>query len=118
MMRLHSMKCLKAREQWSRESSEWAARWPDHCFQCGGWGGAKHQYDPSPAGVGLSPGWMWNWEACPSCTKQCRCGRCGAATVEEEGACSKCGWNHDDGRPGQPECWCWEEQHQEEDWWS
>lgn len=102
----HTSECIQAQVDFDRASKAWQARWPRHCLQCGGWGGGGYSYDPSPAGVGLSPGQMWEWEPCPSCTGQGLCGRCTGAIKDASLPCPHCGWNHDDGRPATPECWC------------
>ncbi|WP_422928596.1 hypothetical protein [Singulisphaera sp. PoT] len=98
------------------EIAAWDARWPNHCKACGGTGGSSSAYDPSPAGVSLSPGHFYDFEPCEACAGSGICPRCGTAglTSEErgddstgDGPCSACGWNGSrDMPPADPECWC------------
>ena len=37
------------------------------CETCEGRGWVSVRFDPSPAGVALSPGWMEDVEPCPDC---------------------------------------------------
>ena len=46
---------------------DWTAKWPDHCPYCKGHGGTYSEYDSSPAGVGLAPGTMTDFEPCEHC---------------------------------------------------
>lgn len=82
----------------AKHNKEWRVKWPNHCEACGGWGGQHYAYDPSPAGVGLSPGCMYDVDVCEALPPK-TCHRCGEAGLDEDGdgPCSNCGWNYDDG---------------------
>lgn len=85
--------------------ANWASRWPNHCRKCEGRGGIETQYDPSPPGISLSAGWMYELELCETC--QCvdpaRCPRCGVDILdwqhfqEDETPCPYCGWDWGNG---------------------
>ena len=93
------------REEVYQEQAVWAKRWPKHCPECEGRGGTVTKFDPSPAGVSLSPGWMVEFDLCPAC--QCSdpvtCPRCGVEIddwqvfQEDEMPCPHCGWAWGDG---------------------
>jgi hypothetical protein len=102
----HTDECLSAHARWQQDDQQWLARWPHHCRRCGGWGEGSELYDPSPSGVALPPGYIHLSDPCPECVERGLCPRCGASGLPEDGPCAACGWNHDDGRPPQPECWC------------
>lgn len=108
--------------------AKYTAEWPDHCEQCNGWGGATSYYDPSPAGVGLSPGSFADYEPCFTCLEEGKCPRCsGPADLvespdgDEYYACTVCGWDELKKLPGVPDdvpfhmdCTCWEDEAIEE----
>lgn len=117
----------KERNWWDRIL--WQARWSEYCTHCEGEGGSVSYYDPSPAGVSLSPGYMVDWDPCPHCTEKGICPRCGAdlplvtyedfdgtLVVDDETdpnkPCLRCGWNPDkpDICPPLMECECWYEE--------
>ena len=52
-------------------------RHPKYCRRCGGAGVKTESYDPSPAGVSLSPGSMTEDVACPECAEKNLCSLCG-----------------------------------------
>lgn len=102
----------------------YATKYPSYCQHCGGWGGSVYSYDPSPAGVSLSSGCMYDWEPCPECLEKGICPRCGtqhdpdSEWWAEPSGCPSCGWTEDDGTEwhrqtdGMPppwECYCWED---------
>ncbi len=107
----HSPECVAATERAQAARVAWAARWPNHCEACGGWGGATSYYDPSPAGVSLSAGFLQDFDPCAECSDKGRCGRCGGP-VTDDGPCPACGWNCDDGMPQLQDgpCACVEEE--------
>ena len=98
---------------------DWTAKWPDHCPYCKGHGGTYSEYDPSPAGVGLAPGTMTDFEPCEHCIgadagKQViviqdqepyeetfqlgYCPRCHKLmNAELDNPCPHCGWDWDNG---------------------
>ena len=51
--------------------------WPNYCRKCNGFGAAFEKYDPSPAGIGLSPGYMVESHLCSECVERGKCPRCG-----------------------------------------
>lgn len=77
-MTQHTAQCIEAQAAHQQVVDEYNRQWPKHCTTCGGWGGSVSYYDPSPSGVGLSPGYMTEYDPCPDCTEQNRCPRCGA----------------------------------------
>ena len=99
----------EAYERHKAELSAWQSKWPEACEECGGWGGQSYSYDPSPAGVSLAPGSMYEFDPCeaPGCVSEGFCARCGKPTLSEipgvfeegQGPCKNCGWNYDDGAP-------------------
>lgn len=58
--------------------------YPNYCTNCQGWGGRGYSYDPSPAGVSLSPGSLWDFDPCPKCAQRGYCPRCGLKTLLDE----------------------------------
>ena len=106
----HSKECLERTAKVMILIAEWTAKWPDYCTKCDGRGEFVYSFDPSPAGVSLSPGTLEDVEPCGQCTEQGICARCGEAGLNPEtgeGPCSHCGWNYDDCLPHMPECFCW-----------
>lgn len=112
----------EAKINFEREILAYKAKWPNYCEECGGWGGHVSYYDPSPSGIGLSPGYMMDYDPCAECLEQDICPRCGFKTpdifvegeYEDYYQCPKCGWKEgDEGIPQEPpwppECTCWEE---------
>lgn len=129
-MTTHSQACILAYEHYQKELADWLSRWGyTYCQECKSYGVLTDTYDPSPAGVGLSSGWMESEEPC-SCTsldndrEQPRCPRCGTdweisydgegdpiCLITEQGfPCPSCEWNWgkglDDTLPVEPECFC------------
>jgi hypothetical protein len=101
--------CRAAFAEYSRQCREYEERWSDHCDTCHGAGGWMVAYDPSPAGVALSPGFMWEFEPCQDCEGLCpRCAQ--PMDHNEDTPCPHCGWNwgksEGDAMPESPECWC------------
>lgn len=66
------------------DQQEYDRVWPNHCSNCDGWGVFYSKYDPSPAGVSLSPGYMVDVEVCEKCIDQGICPRCGEHTIVPE----------------------------------
>lgn len=106
--------CQSRMEAHNRVVREYEEKYPGHCETCRGWGGRTYSYDPSPAGVGLSPGCMWDFDPCEDCTCQGKCPRCGEKVEglgDENVPCPHCGWTEKDGGlPEAPECWCFYEE--------
>jgi len=112
----HTKACLENTEHRKRLRIEYTSSWPYYCRRCGGWGGHWYQYDPSPPGVALSPGYMVDVDPCPLCCEQLGvCPRCGESLPEEfwenDAPCQHCGWSWYGGDhlgiPEHWECYCW-----------
>ncbi|MEK6860492.1 MAG: hypothetical protein AABY07_00845 [Nanoarchaeota archaeon] len=73
----HSQQCIKNQAKTEKEREEYLKRYPNYCRKCNGEGGESFSYDPSPAGVSLSPGFMIEFEPCDTCTEKGICARCG-----------------------------------------
>lgn len=115
---MHTTECQAQIDSRAKAIATWKAQRPDHCEECMGVGGTVTRYDPSPAGVGLSPGWMTDFEPCELCVMNSCCPRCGEHGLSDEddgdkttgaGPCWNCGWNYNDACPAEPECCCWPE---------
>jgi hypothetical protein len=116
----HFDDCVKAFAQYEKEKAEFERMFPNYCRACGGWGGHSYRYDPSPAGVSLSRGYMEDWDPCAECVEKGKCPHCAGEIVDRSGdgdwACPKCGWSEvpkspvgqilANGLPEEPECWC------------
>ena len=114
----HSKECMDNFDAWQKEMDAYNEQWENHCGECSGWGGRYYSYDPSPAGVGLSPGSFTDFDTCPHCIDLGHCPRCSAAwnplqpnpLEDDEAACPNCGWTvNTPGAPESPECFCYEE---------
>jgi len=120
----HFPDCVAAFEAYRKKKEDFEKKFPLYCRKCGGHGGRVVRYDPSPRGVGLSPGYMEDFDECPDCYAIGICPRCTAALVSDGGeytdkfGCPTCGWKDDPlgpGLPEQPECWCDERRTFEKD---
>ena len=108
--------CKAQQARWKIVTAEYETAWPSYCRKCDGQGGHGYYYDPSPAGVSLSSGQMFDYDPCPECVEKGICPRCGNQVWTEDDfgsdlvTCSACGWKEEDpdAAPEQPECWCWE----------
>lgn len=58
--------------------------WCERCGSCGGHGGSDYAFDPSPSGVSLSPGFMWDWDPCEDCTGAGICPSCGTQLSDDD----------------------------------
>lgn len=79
-------------------------------------------FDPSPSGVGLSLGYMTEFEECQDCLAQEICPRCGFNQVDigehwEDVVCENCEWDQHEAEmdmhgkycmPEEPDCNCFE----------
>lgn len=127
----HTRFCKEQFAKHDKIVAEYQKRWPNYCRSCNGWGGTYSQYDPSPAGVSLSPGYILEFDTCPSCLEEGVCPRCGetSSLIEldvEDGDdihCPECGWRSDCnchdmsemwGLPCPPVCMCELEQELKE----
>ena len=108
----HTDHCIKVQEDYKREKELFERVFPNYCRNCRGWGGFGYYYDPSPAGVSLGSGSMYDWEPCGHCIENALCPLCGKDIVEGEmhWFCPSCGWieGESEGLRDEPECYCWE----------
>ena len=73
-------------------NEKYKSDWPNHCTVCRGWSGIFSSYDPSPAGVALSPGNMMDFDSCEECYDKRVCCRCAAPLGEKDDEkCPSCG---------------------------
>lgn len=104
----------------------WYDEHPQACRKCGGWGLIYTQYDPSPAGGGLAPGYLEDVDLC-ECLENDTCPVCGQIELEWRNddmncKCSRCGYDDEHPQktaaPPEPECYCWEREldEQMEEW--
>lgn len=103
--RHHSEACDKDSAAAKAAHEAYFVQWPNACRKCSSWGGHGSSYDPSPSGVGLSPGSMYDFDPCDDCWGKMKCSRCGLDPAWPEdsdgsGACPSCGWT--DGTDGAP----------------
>jgi len=119
----HTQECNERQFKHLTDVAKFEAAHPKYCKHCNGWGMFFSTYDPSPAGVGLSPGTMTDSNPCPACVDNNLCPLCASELTGEWGEednlmrCSnpECNWNElvEDGLPEAPECLCWEEQQED-----
>ncbi len=119
---MHSPECLKAEAAYDKERRAFEKKYPNYCRACQGWGSRVYRFDPSPAGMSLSPGYMEDWEPCTECVEKGKCPRCGSPLFEKRNKpdtlhCRKCKWNTNEkfeGIPERPECECYFSQVEEQ----
>lgn len=111
----HRESCTKAFEKYNADVQKYEQKYPKYCKKCEGWGGKWTKFDPSPPGVALAPGYMWDFDPCPDCVDQGICPRCQKTLDmdmrEEFFICHDCGWTDEDngedyGIPPYPQCHC------------
>jgi len=119
----HTRFCNDQFKKHDKIVTEYEKKWPNYCKKCNGWGGFWSQYDPSPAGIALAPGYMLDFEPCDQCIEEGICPRCGqtSSLIEldvEDGddiICPNCNWKSDNncqdmsemwGLPQPPVCMC------------
>jgi len=107
----HTIECEENAVKANLDREIWEARWPNYCRTCEGAGASFESYDPSPAGVSLSPGTMTDVSICPDCAEKGICSRCGKQAWDPEKddcspPCPHCGWDGKDCLPAAPECLC------------
>jgi hypothetical protein len=126
----HTAQCLAAQARHEQARADFERLYPQACknSKCLATGLLWSSYDPSPVGISLSPGVMWDAEPCPDCLGKEVCPRCGKPVVEAEATAPNgnhwsvwlcmdggCGWRDDAQyggtgdvrRPEAPECECW-----------
>jgi hypothetical protein len=104
----HTLACLLATTRYIAEMLTFAARYPQACQACLGWGGHTWSYDPSPAGVSLGSGFLIDGEPCAACEGSedlPTCALCGQICQEDGTRLCTCPPNA--GLPEGPECLCW-----------
>lgn len=110
----HTIECIERNKRWDKKVAEYEKKYPNHCEFCDGWGGKWSYYDPSPSGVGLSSGYMTDFDPCPDCLEQGLCPMCKDVLMESNGVgdlfCERCQKSDFEGIPQSPECWCWEQE--------
>jgi len=117
----HTPECKADQAKYEEAVALYVARWPNYCRKCDGRGGTYYQYDPSPAGISLSPGYMTDFDPCPDCMEHGKCPRCGNIVWTDDDfdgdpvTCHVCGWNEEspDAAPEPPECECWDIERRE-----
>jgi hypothetical protein len=85
------------------------AAWPRACGTCHGWGYFTSTYDPSPAGVSLSAGYMTDVDTCRACLDENTCPRCMADWPDDLArTCPACQYECEitPGCPSEHECNC------------
>ena len=97
----HLKKCLERQAEFERSLKEYETQFPNYCRECQGNGEISYSYDPSPAGVFLSPGTMTDVDPC-TCLEQFHCPRCNKYVSEwaewtpgiewDEITCPHCDW--------------------------
>ena len=124
----HTDQCLFNAAAVSFAQHAFDKQFPNACTACNGTGYHSYDYDPSPAGVSLAPGYMTVCEPCSECFESDSCPLCGGALSDEIThptdkfrsswwVCkdTACGWSSDDymqgatyhARPEDAECDCW-----------
>lgn len=106
----HTEECQKQIDERMAAREAWIKLWPNYCKTCGGAGAHYSTYDPSPAGVSLSPGSMVDVDICQDCAEKGICARCGEQVWDSDNIeypCTKCGWDGKEGMPSEPECYCY-----------
>jgi hypothetical protein len=112
----YNSRCDANHTKFHIETSLFIHAYPNHCVECGGWGGKFYHDDPSAGGVSLSSGCMIEFDPCESCVGEGNCPVCGESLLDtEDGAaiCSHCLWNEESEFKGLPnpddlECECHE----------
>lgn len=104
----HSQKCIEQNERINQQWKELKSKYPHLCCKCNGYGYLSYTYDPSPSGVGLSSGFMTDYESCPECLEVGKCPVCSSEIIDDENKCSACGWDAQTWQsPPNSECICW-----------
>lgn len=113
----HAPYCLDFNEKVAKALREFEWKYPNYCRACGGTGEVCEFFDPSPAGVSLSPGSMMECDPCALCIDDGNCPRCSAPAIVDRGpllheGCSNCGWQSSVSAPAPPpgECTCYDDE--------
>ncbi len=120
----------KGNDAFNKDTKDYITKWSNYCTDCDGWGGSTSSYDPSAAGVCLSPGYFTEYDPCSECSEKDICPRCGDKTLvfldiidEASGLsadhceCTSCDWveQKTEGMPQDPpeppecDCFTWED---------
>jgi hypothetical protein len=111
----HTLECWTEQKEFAKHLKAFEEKYPNYCRHCGGWGVFVSQYDPSPAGISLGPGYMLESDPCPKCMENGDCPLCGHHHEDEDWGsdfptvCESCGWTEDttEGAPDIGDCGCY-----------
>jgi len=100
----HTQACRDAFAQYAQVVTQFWRAYPQACRTCSGVGGFTSTYDPSPAGVSLGSGFLYDTEPCQDCEghELPTCALCGQICAEDGERLCAC---PHDASPG-PECFC------------
>jgi len=96
----HTKACIEYMSKLKKARDDYEVLYPDYCHVCQGTGEILYSYDPSPAGVSLSPGMMIDSDPCLECLQKGLCPRCRKPVPEwdvdfnESATCHFCGWQY------------------------
>jgi len=118
----HTGFCKQSRSAYYEKKAKFISQWRGYCRTCSGLGGKYDMFDPSAAGVSLSPGYMIEFEPCPDCLEKDACPRCGERGLDidpdDRARCGHCSWTEENAEsdfsgeyclPPEPECLCFED---------
>jgi len=119
----HTAECNQHTINYETALEAYRLLWPNYCTVCNAVGGFHSSYDPSPAGVSLSPGSYPDFDPCSACILRGICPRCGEQhTIDQDSdtcECLNCRWKDDDWSCVAPQQWdwcsCWELTPEEEE---
>lgn len=112
----HDGDCAEVILESERELRRFQDEWPHYCRTCAARGEHHYEEDPSPSGVGLSPGTICFYDPCV-CTENGFCPRCGTRAWDVDSGedvgeeCASCSWRFDDATKHAPPvapCVCFE----------
>lgn len=122
----HTPRCVQQTALVELSRWHWKQMWPNYCPKCEGLGFHYYQYDPSPPGISLSPGYMVDCDPCKCIEKAGACPRCGEQFITDDNfeelqdrngvfSCPFCDWQSDTPDVDmfmipQNECYCWQYQ--------
>lgn len=98
----HTGECWASMNAEWDKMDQWVREHPNYCRNCQGMGGFAGSYDPSPAGVSLSPGSMQEFDYCQECTEKGICPECGKQMFDPDTSdwsemlvCPHCNWKEE-----------------------
>lgn len=103
---VHSAACQSILQTHVKTLNLFDNLFPNYCQKCKGWGGFACSYDPSPSGVSLGSGQMFDVDPCEDCEggDPAFCALCRAPLDDQFER--TCGHKGIDGKPEPPECIC------------